>query len=258
MATLVSTGNVGAGAGIFNPISSALNGLPNGAGTIAFLWRENSGVASADIGGLTTGTPTTSDWYHALHIDTAKMTDDDGIAGSVETPVWSPSPQPSTWYIVGVAWPAGGPALERHHHVNQQAPAGWTHSNSAGNNGGNRAGPGTSNGRFRIGFFSDNNGGGGYAVAAAWAGVQLSDAQFVELGANNRTSDWWNNSAGRPTLLVECTSTTLTDIGNNPSTFSSIGGLTLTGPDPTWNFDGQGVSVTTNPYPVRHSRETSW
>ena len=86
---------------------------------------------------------------------------------------------------------------------------------------------------------------GDIAVVAVWKGIGLTDSDFLDLWVNLKTSDWWNHPAGEPTLLIECTSTTLTDIGANPSTFNSLGGTTpptLTGLDPTgWTFDGQGT-----------------
>lgn len=247
----------------FNPVSAALANLPNGAGTIAALIGKDNAIGTGDLCGLVAGAATLpTDWFHALHSEDTRLSDDDGLVAQNETPTWSMT---TNWYIMVVTWPAGGAALERYHHVNQTSPAGWTHSPSGGNNGGNRAGPTTANGRWRIGHFGDESGSFGIALSAAWAGVQLSDAQCAELSVNNKTSDWWNNSGGHPTTLIECTSLTLTDIGANPSTFSSIGGLTLTNPAGgavSWTFDGQGTPVVAGTpdrrMAQRHSRGTSW
>ena len=239
MATLENV-SPGTSFAVFNPISSALDGLPNGAGTIAALFNRQSALASQDVTGLVnTGL---TNWYHTLTFLQDRLFDDDGIVGTLETPTFSST---TGWYIIVVTWPSGGAALERFHHVYQTTPAGWTHSPSSANNGGNRAGPGTSSGAWRIGFMGDNNHTSStyYALVAAWAGVALSDAQCAELSVNNKTSDWWNNSGGNPTLLIECNTSTPVDIGANPSTFSSIGGLTLTGADPTWTFDGRGTGA---------------
>ena len=246
MATLENV-SPGTAFGVFTPISSALNNLPNGAGTIAALFNRQSSTAAQDVTGLVT--TSLSDWYHTLTFNTDRLFDDDGLVGLFETPTFSST---TGWYIIVVTWPAGGAALDRFHHVYQTTPAGWTHSPSSANNGGNRAGPGTSSGAFRIGYMGDNNhtSSSYIALVAAWAGVALSDAQCAELSVNNKTSDWWNNSGGQPTLLIECTSTTPTDIGANPSTFSSIGSLTLTGPNPTWTFDGRGATVGPGSGPV--------
>ena len=66
---------------------------------------------------------------------------------------------------------------------------------------------------------------------------------MLDLWVNKKTSDWYNHAAGHPTTLIEYTSATPTDIGADPSTFSTIGNGAMTGPDPTgWTFDGQGVS----------------
>ena len=235
MATLENV-SPGTAFATFTPISSALSGLPNGAGTIAALFNRQAALASQDVTALVNSALT--NWYHSLTFLSDHLFDDDGIVGVNETPTWTTT---TGWYIIVVTWPSGGAALDRFHHVYQTTPAGWTHSNSAANNGGNRAGPGTG-GHFRIGYAGDNNHSSStyYALVAAWAGVALSDAQCAELSVNNKTSDWWNNSGGQPTLLIECNTATPTDIGANPSTFSSIGGLTLTGADPTWTFDGRG------------------
>lgn len=252
MATLVSTGSQFAR---FNPISSTLNNLQAGAGTIAALCRIDSIVGQLDCCGLVTPfAPPLSNWYHYLHfgLSSTSVGDDDGLVTFTETPTWAGAS--NTWYILVATW-AAGTVTERFHHVNQQSPAGWTHSNATGNNGGNRAGPGTTNGTWRIGFGEDFGGGGQYALCAAWVGTALSDGQCAELSVNNKTSDWWNCSGGQPTLLVECNTTSLVDIGANASTFSSIGSLTLTGVDPTWTFDGRGAAVaadtpkTFNPIP---------
>jgi len=242
MATLYNA-SPGTNFATFTPISTALNNLQAGAGTIAALVGKDSGAGGIDCCGLLNSART--NWYHALQFKGSQLEDDDGIVGLIETPTWTPT---TNWYIVVVTW-ASGTVTERFHHVNQTTPAGWTHSNATGNNGGNRAGPGT-NGHWEIGYFLDNSGSGGIALSAAWAGVALSDAQCAELSVNNKTSDWWNNSGGQPTTLIECTSLTLTDIGANPSTFSTIGGLTLANPAggaPTWTFDGRGAGPGSGP-----------
>lgn len=221
----------------FNPVSSALTGLPNGAGTIASLTRKDNQAGGIDCCGLVnTGL---TEWYHALsHVDD-HLNDDDGLAG-VQEPSWSDN---LSWYINVVTWNAGGASLERFHHIDQDTPAGWTHANSLGNNGGNRAGPTTSAGVWRVGYFADFAGSGAIGLVACWAGIALSDAQCTELATNNRTSDWWNNTGGNPTTLIECNTLTPVDIGANPSTFSSNSGLTLAGATPTWTFDGRGVTA---------------
>lgn len=222
----------------FNPVSSALANLPNAAGTIAALIGKDAGINWVDAGGLTAGNATSvSDWYHSIGSNSGSGFDDDGlvgISGSLTAQI--------DWIIIAVSWPAGGAAAERFHQVDQTTHGTWQHVNGS-NNGGTRAGPTTANGRFRIGFIADGSGSGGIGLIAAWAGVALTDLQVEELYANNRTSDWWNCSGGQPTLLVECTSTTLTDIGANPSTWSNNSGLTLANPAVgalTWNFDGRG------------------
>jgi hypothetical protein len=226
--------NPGAQHATFTPISSALNNLQAGAGTIAALARKvTTANAAVDILGLMDAAR--GNWYHSLEYGATALNDDDGIVFNILGGVTFTT----DWYITVVTW-ASGTVTERSHYINQSSPAGWTHADaSSGVNGGNRAGPGTI-GHFEIGFTGDFSATDtNTALVAAWVGVALSDAQCTELIANNRTSDWWNCSAGQPTLLIECNTLTPTDIGANPSTFSSIGSLTLAGSNPTWNFNGR-------------------
>jgi hypothetical protein len=246
MATLYNA-SPGQNFATFNPVSSALANLPNGAGTIAALYAKDASTGGVDLSGLVTGAAASpTDWYHSVSHQNAAGMDDDGlvvITSSLSTGTTT------DWCVIAVTWPAGGAAVERFHITDQTTHGAWQHANS-GNNGGNRAGPTTANGRWRIGYFADNQGSFGIGLSACWAGVVLTDLQIEELDNNNRTSDWWNCSGGQPTLLVECTSTTLTDIGANPSTFSSIGGMTIANPvigAPTWNFDGRGATTPVTP-----------
>lgn len=223
--------------------SAALKNLPNGAGTIAILWKPLLTASGSDGAGLTdNGAP--GAWYHAHGITTSKWYDDDGVATIVNTT----APTAGNWHVSVVTWPAGAAALERFHWQDITAAGAWTHENSTGNNSGNRAGPAT--GWFRVGAYNDANmtSGTQIALVGAWAGTQLSDAQCAALTANKRTSDWYNSAAGPPTLLSEITTLTPTDIGTNPSAFSSANstttGLTVGG-DPAggWLFDGIGGAV---------------
>jgi hypothetical protein len=222
---------------VFTPISSALNGLPNGAGTLIALFKKTV-AADTDYCGLTNSA--SSAWYHALtqRGDDA-LFDDDGLSGAQAT---SASTDDATnWWIYACDWPGGGAAIERFHWRNQTSLGSWTHSPALANNGGMRAGPGTG-GWWRCGSVGDFVAGQkDMAVVAAWAGVRFADGDY---GSWSKTSDLYNHSAGQPTFLCELTSSTPTDIGANPSTYSSANsvGTSLSGADPdNWTFDGQGA-----------------
>jgi len=226
----------------FNPISAALANLQNEAGTMVVLVRMDAGDAGNDVIALLDNYPAAS-WYHGLGADvsTDQPYDDDGFVTvncSISIPIGATA---NDFFIFVVDWPAGGAALERFHVSSKMGVAeSWTHTDSNAVNGGNRAGPGTT-GDFVIG-----DGGsigaldGDVALVAVWAGTRFTDANVLDLWVNKKTSDWWNHPAGQPTLLLECTATTLVDIGANPSTFAD-NGAARTGLVPTgWTFYGRG------------------
>ena len=234
----------GTPAGSFFTPSSALNALPNGAGTIALLVRI--GATSGYLTQLMDSS--IANWYHGINVTgTATCQDDDGLVGASATGLgWtSQTSGAGNYVILTVDWPSGGAATERFHcSALMSAAESWTHANTSGNNGGNRAGPGT--GRYYIGGDGEavNHFTGDIALVGVWAGTRFSDANVTDLWNNKATSDWYNHPAGKPTMLVECTSTTLVDIGQNPSTFSTNGSTGLTAPDPQgWTFDGQGAAA---------------
>jgi len=236
----------------FTPISSALSNLPNGAGTIAALARRPN--AGRGYLGLLQNS-TNNDWFHGLKAPSAadpgdtQMFDDDGLVGSTSNNFTGGVPGGTTaddFYIAAVAW-STGTSTERFHLSSTIGSAeSWQHVDAGGTNGGTRSGPGTS-GRFYIGtdstteFFT-----GDIALVAVWAGTKLTDLQVEDLWISKKTSDWCNHAAGTPTLLIELTSTSPTDIGANPSTFGTTNaGVTATGLNPTgWTFDGCGAVVT--------------
>lgn len=224
---------------VMTPISSALAGLPNGAGTMMVLMHKTA-TTGQDFVGLNNSTLT--EWYHALHAgaDVTAPSDDDGLAAI--QPSATVAFGTTDWWWLAVDWPAGGASLERFHWRNHTTGGTWSNNNSAGNNGGNRTLTGT--GWLRIGGFADEaNGVMDCALVAVWAGTRLADANY---GTWTKTSDLYNHSAGKPTTLIEMNATTLVDIGLNPSTYSSgnSSGTTLTGANPpTWTFDGQGAAV---------------
>lgn len=235
----------------FTPISATLNNLPNGSGTLAALVRRTGGTDD-DIVGLVNSTRTA--WYHALEVLDAGslLKDDDGItgptAGSGATPTGTTA---NDFYIAVVDWPSGIATERFHFSATMGAAESWTHVNSTGNKGADRAGPG-STGRFMVAdLLSVGALNGDVALIAAWPGVRFSDSDAQNLWINKKTSDWWNHPAGHPTLLSELTSTTPWDIGADPSTFAGIGTATLTGLDPTgWTFDGRGAASSGDDPPI--------
>lgn len=231
----------------FNPVSAALGALSNGPGTIVALVRKTTAGTVGDHAGLVDATTATT-WYHTLATaGSGNSADDDGIVFVQGTAVLPAGSTADDFCIHAVTWPGGaGGAAERFHISSKMGAAeSWTHENSVNNNGADHAGPGTS-GHFMLGNTGDGAFVGDIALVAVWAGVQLTDLEIEDLWVSKQTSDWYNHAAGTPDLLIECTSTSPTDIGGNPSTFSALGGTTtptLTGLDPTgWTFDGQGSS----------------
>ena len=240
------------GAAVFNPISSQLGALPNGPGTIVALVNGRSGIVG-DVCGLTDGGGVIggmSAWYHTINgtgSGTNELFDDDGLVG-----IPSPGTTPfvfGTWFLVAITW-GSGTGVERFHWTSLSSVS-WTHANSSSNNGGMRGSAlGTSVGQWNIGNFRDNDSTDlAVGLVAAWAGVQLSDAQIQALLTSSKTSDWYNSAAGQPTLLIECTSLAPTDIGAHPSTFKTISPTSgtnqaqMTGGTPTgWTFDGKGTT----------------
>lgn len=231
---------------LFTPISSALANLPNGAGTIAVVARLGTAVSDyiVQLRGASSG------YYHGMSLGTAGATgdldDDDGQTfNTVNSNLATHSQSADNYRILVGDWPAGGAALQRGHwSALFSAAESWTHQDTTGVNGGNRAGPGTS-GRLSIGSeIGSSFWAGDLGLFAVWAGTRFADADVEALWDNKQTSDWWTHPAGPPTTLVECTSTTLQDIGASPSTFSSLTGATATAPNPTgWTFDGRGPPV---------------
>jgi|SRR5215469_7066894 len=257
MATLViSAGGSNANAVIFTPVSSALANLSNGAGTIAILMNMAtiSGQPAQDFVGLTAPASASSwtAWYHTLawkSVGGIGMADDDGQVGGNTTGGPNSGNWGTDWYICSVAWPSTptGSMNELWSWSSATTPS-WTHQNSNQLNGANRAGPSPSAAKLSIGYAGDDfTATFSAAVVGIWAGTQLTNLQVEALVTNKRTSDWWNNAAGHPTFLSELTSITPTDIGANPSTFSTLfGGASapsLTGANPPgWTFDGHGAA----------------
>jgi hypothetical protein len=122
--------------------------------------------------------------------------------------------------------------------------AAWTHT-AGGTSPGNASGPGATafmqHGRWETADFWQ----GQIGVVAAWA-TRLTNAQLDELKANDKTSDWWNCSAGRPLHLIEfnVAETSLVDLTGNSTRVAPAAAPALTGPDPDrWTFDGLGSTT---------------
>lgn len=244
MATLHFTGS---DVKVFTPISSALANLPNGPGTLIALVRNTAvGATSDDVCGLLDSGG--GNWYHSLLLGSGftasnALTDDDGLVG-VNAGVTTSTG--SDWFFYAIDW-GTGTATESGHSRDLTTGGSWTHANSAANNGGLRAGPGTS-GWFRIGYTGDGTIDGlDIGVIAVWAGTRFSTSDY---GTWTKTSDLYNHALGHPTFLCECNASTLVDLIAG-STYSSANssGTALTGADPTgWTFDGTGT-VTETPAP---------
>jgi hypothetical protein len=229
---------------IFNPISSALSNMPNAQATIAAIARF--GATGNNICELREPSGGGANWYHGMGFEAgADIIDDDGTSFvTYNTNIATPASGAGNYRIFSVDWAtsAGTSTGNSHYSSLFSAAESWTHTTSTGTVAANRAGPGTT-GRFFIG----SEGGGRWftgeiALIGVWAGVRFTNTQAEELWINLRTSDWYNHSAGQPTMLVELTSTTPVDIGANPSTLNVVTAATATGADPTgWTFDGQGT-----------------
>lgn len=231
-------------------LSTSLNAIPNGACTIALLLRRAStadndgfcGLINADVG-------SESDYYHAASMNAGSTTsyfDDDGLVGITWTGAAShPTGAGGNNFCI-VVWDWGtGTATERIHvSAGMGSAESWVHEDSDGNNGGLRAGPGTSTGYFTVGGYNASDKfAGDIALVAVWAGTRFSDADAEALWIDKKTSDWYNHSAGHPDTLIELTSTTLTDIGDDPAPTLAVVSATATGADPTgWTFDGRAAA----------------
>jgi hypothetical protein len=226
----------------FTPVASALTNLANGPGTVISLTKKTASGASGntDFTGLRdNGTG----FFRGISQQSgpAKLWDDDN---SFVTATNASIDSATDWVWNCVDWPGGATGqLQRFHWRNHSTGGTWTNDPSSVVDGGNRAGPTTTNARYRIGYLGDESGTGkDVALVAVWSGTRFADSDY---GTWTKTSDLANHARGAPTLLVECNATTLVDLmgGSTYSSANSSGGL-LTGSDPpTWTFDGLGAGV---------------
>lgn len=150
----------------------------------------------------------------------------------------------TNWNIIAVS-KAAGSATARFHFKDLTAATAWVHENASGAAGN----PSTaSSGTIRVGEYNDvDDMDGNVAVIAGW-NLALSDAQCAELSVNNRTSDFWNNSGGRPKYLYELNQPVSTDavpdLAGNGATWSVTSSTTVDGATdpPSWTYDGLGVA----------------
>jgi hypothetical protein len=72
--------------------------------------------------------------------------------------------------------------------------------------------------------------------------VALSQTDAEALDDNWRTSDWWTNAGGQPKCLVELNTLTPVDLAGNATAWT-VSGATLDGAETldAWNFDGTGA-----------------
>jgi len=228
---------------VFNAAPSAIQQLSNGAGTMIALLHKTFANSGQDIVGLVTGTTSITDWFHAMQHGTAGTgADDDGlVAPGTSTSVFS-STDTTSWFWFAVDFQATASTTERFHSFNHTTPGSWTHTDTSGNRGTNRVA--TSGAHWRIGKFDDNvDGCMDCAVVACWVGKRFANTDYSDW---TKTSDLWNHSQGNPDMLIECNTTTPTDLGANASTYSSgsSSGTSLAGSDPpNWTFDGRGSAV---------------
>lgn len=233
----------GAGLVTFTPLSAALGDISNGAGTIALLMRLGGTPSGGeDFAGVTNSTQST--YYHNFGIENhGWLGDDTGASGYLHgtTAQSADASGAGNFRIWVLDWPSTAAAERVHWSSVISGAESWTHEATTANAPAAHAGPGTT-GHFRLGDFNDYSPlTGEIALVGVW-NVRLSDTDVTNLWANLKTSDWYNLSAGTPITLIECTSTTPTDIGSAPSTFSALSGVTATGADPTgWTFDGTGI-----------------
>lgn len=162
----------------------------------------------------------------------------------------------TVWYMMAITVGTADTPDVNFHYRDHTANAAWTHTTgdvvspgyaAAGTPG---AGGFVQHGRWLTGDFFN----GLIGVVGAFA-ASLTNAQLDELKANDRTSDWWNCSAGHPAHLAQCNvaAASLVDLSGLSTVVTPVSAPTLTGADPDrWTFDGTGFVAddTTKQVPV--------
>ncbi len=249
-----------------NPITTALNNIPNGATTIAVLMRVTAFAVDYDLVGLRGG-DISGGYYHGLRLGGGgggqnDYSDDNGLAFSVSTGPNALRPAGTggnNFGIVGWDWPASNGTTRFHASGPIGSAESWGHDDAGGLNGGLQAGPGTSSGFFLIGNYDGAWFLGDIGLVGVWVGTRFTDANWTDLWVNKKTSDWWNHPAGQPNTLIELNTATPVDIGANPVGSITVSGPALTGADPTgWTFDGTGAAAATFTLATHNVTPLAW
>lgn len=228
----------------FSTLATALQNLPTGSHTLVWLVRRTvTGAVFDDPFAISNNARTQTEAAlkftrsganDVLNYDTTRGAGDDGVAHTSTT----------IWLMAAVTCVGADTPDLTFHYRDHTANAAWTHVPAAGGvtSPGLGVSPGATgfyqHGRWQTSDFFQ----GQIGVCAAWAG-KLSNAQLDELIVNDRTTDWWNCSFGRPVHLVEfnAAATSLVDLTGNSTLVTPTSAPALTGPDPDrWTFDGTG------------------
>lgn len=202
----------------------------------------NDSCAIVDSTRLVTyaGTKFTNANFQAYDV-TPRTAGDDSINHGTST---------TSWYMKAITFAVADTPDVTFHFRDHTANAAWTHTAAAVSPGNAPAGtPGAGgfiqHGRWQSSDFFHGN----IAVTAVFAG-RLTNAQLDELKANDKTSDWWNCSFGRPLHLVQfnVVETALVDLTGNSVRVAPAAAPTLAGGDPDrWTFDGTGAVAVEHP-----------
>lgn len=230
----------------FNTLSGGLDSVASGSHTCVALVRRTSIGIFTDPFAVTNG---------ALNLTfaTAKYANTNAVAYDVNRSGGSTDllnhNSTTIWAMIATTLQVADTPDTVLHFRDHTANATWTHTNG-GDPGSPGAGfPGAAgliqHGRWQNTDFWT----GQIGVAACW-NIRLSSAQLDELFAHDKTSDWWNCSAGRPLHLVEFNvpETSLVDLTGNSLRSAPAAAPALTGPDPDrWTFDGMGLYLPYQP-----------
>lgn len=94
----------------------------------------------------------------------------------------------------------------------------------------------------------------GWIGVCAYFNLALTVAQMTECFANRRTSDIWNNSAGRPVGLWELNTSSIVDLVGTANETTRTG-VTLDATEvPPWTYDGLGAVYTPKPNSLPYNR----
>lgn len=233
----------------FSTLTGGLQNLTAGPHTLVVLARRTAINVFSDPFAVTNGALNTSyaaakfSSANALAYDSNRLSVDDAIAHTSTT----------IWAMFATTDDTADTPDCICHFRDHTANAAWTHTNSSGNPAYAGAGTPGSTGVMQHGRWQNADfWTGQIGVAACWA-ARLTNAQLDELKANDRTSDWWNCTAGPPLHLVEfnVAETALVDLSGNSVRVAPTNAPTLTGPDPDrWTFDGTNPTAPVRTYDI--------